>query len=189
MPDTNQIPTSATSLQRILAAAKFAAERHAGQKRKGLAGEPYINYLIEVAELVASSSETLDADLIMAALLHDTVEDTTTTIDELGERFGDDVANLVAELTNDKSLRKATRKALQVQNAPHKSERAAMIKLADKISNLRAIITSPPADWSVLRKWGYLAWSKQVRSKFLRFLAAPPQIRHMQQYRVRLRRR
>jgi len=125
-------------------------------------GEPYINHLLEVAGLIAESSEDLDENLIVAALLHDTVEDTRTTYEEVREKFGDDVAGLVAEVTDDKSLPKATRKQLQIDNAPHKSTRAATIKLADKISNLRAILASPPADWSVQRQREYFEWAKRV---------------------------
>src|SRR5947209_17569519 len=106
----------AASVQRILAAACFAAERHAQQKRKGESQEPYINHLIEVAELIAGSDSRLDPELIMAGFLHDTVEDTGTTFTELEERFGSDVAALVAEVTDDKALPKETRKHLQVTN-------------------------------------------------------------------------
>jgi (p)ppGpp synthase/HD superfamily hydrolase len=150
------------AVQRILAAARFAAVRHAGQKRKGVNGEPYVNHLIEVAELIAGCSETLDADLVIAGLLHDTVEDVGVTLAELEENFGADVASLVAEVTDDKSLPKETRKALQIKNAPKKSRRAQVIKLADKISNLRSLLASPPADWSDERRQQYFQWAKQV---------------------------
>jgi (p)ppGpp synthase/HD superfamily hydrolase len=156
----------AGSVQRILAAARFAAEKHAGQKRKGVAREPYINHLIEVAELIADSSETLDTNLVIAGLLHDTIEDTDTTAQELEARFGGDVAGLVLEATDDKSLPKETRKALQVQNAPHKSPRAQTLKLADKISNLRSILASPPAEWSTERQRQYGEWARQVVQGF-----------------------
>jgi (p)ppGpp synthase/HD superfamily hydrolase len=155
---------SAVSVQRILAAARFAAEKHAQQKRKGAMGEPYFNHLVEVAELIASSSDELDVELVMAALLHDTVEDTGVTFAELEERFGGDVASLVAEVTDDKSLPKETRKELQVRNAHKKSERAQMLKLADKISNLRSIVASPPIGWSLERKQQYFEWARQVVS-------------------------
>src|SRR5215831_12064375 len=125
----------ATTIQKILAAAGFAAKVHAGQKRKGLAGEPYVNHLIEVAELIAGSSDELDANLVMAGLLHDTIEDSDVTAHELEQRFGADVAGLVVEATDDKSLPKEIRKALQVETAPRKSPRAQILKLADKISN------------------------------------------------------
>ncbi len=146
----------------ILKAAHFAAVRHSGQRRKGATGEPYVNHLLEVAELVAGALDEPDPHLVMAALLHDAVEDVGVTKQELIETFGDDVANLVMEVTDDKSLPKKERKRLQVVNAPHKSVRAQVIKLADKISNLRAILASPPTDWSVERQREYFAWAKQV---------------------------
>jgi (p)ppGpp synthase/HD superfamily hydrolase len=152
----------AGSVQRILAAARFAAEKHAGQQRKGLAREPYINHLIEVAELIAASSEKLDTNLVIAGLLHDAIEDTNTTAHELEERFGSDVTGLVLEATDDKSLPKETRKALQIETAPHKSPRAQTLKLADKIANLRSILASPPAEWTSERRRQYGEWARQV---------------------------
>src|SRR6476646_9270458 len=152
------------SVQLILSAARFAAEKHAQQRRKGENGEPYFNHLLEVAELIAAGSEELDVELVMAAFLHDTVEDTGVTLQELEERFGSDVAALVAEVTDDKSLPKETRKHLQVQTAHKKSERAQTLKLADKISNLRAILASPPVGWSLERKQQYFEWARQVVS-------------------------
>ncbi|HLI86723.1 MAG TPA: HD domain-containing protein [Bryobacteraceae bacterium] len=146
----------------ILRAAHFAAEKHAGQRRKGAAAEPYINHLLEVAELVSGALTEPDCNLVIAALLHDTVEDAGVTRQELARDFGEDVAALVMEVTDDKSLPKAERKRLQIVNAPHKSTRAQVIKLADKISNLRSILTSPPADWSATRKREYFDWARQV---------------------------
>ena len=166
MDHNDQPACTAVDTQRILAAALFAAEKHAGQKRKGRAAEPYINHLIEVAELVASASPLLDTNLVMAAFLHDTIEDTGVTAQELEQRFGSDVTALVLEATDDKSLPKATRKALQVENARHKSARAQVLKLADKISNLRSLLASPPADWSPERKREYSEWARQVVSGF-----------------------
>ncbi len=153
---------NAAPVQRILAAAHFAAEKHAHQKRKGQNQEPYINHLIEVAELIGSSSDVLDPELIMAGFLHDTVEDTGVTLAELEQRFGPDVASLVAEVTDDKSLPKETRKHLQVENAHKKSARAQTLKLADKISNLRSILNSPPVGWSLERQRQYFEWAKDV---------------------------
>ncbi len=151
-------------IQRILAAARFAAEKHVQQKRKGRNQEPYINHLIEVAELIAAGSNVLDTELIMAGFLHDTVEDTGVTLQELEQHFGRDVAGLVAEVTDDKSLPKETRKHLQVQNASKKSERAQTLKLADKISNLRSILASPPIGWGLERQRQYFEWAKEVVS-------------------------
>ena len=148
--------------QAVLKAAHFAAKKHAGQRRKGAAAEPYINHLLEVAELVSSALAEPDTNLVIAALLHDTVEDTGVTKEVLVETFGSDVADLVMEMTDDKSLPKAERKRLQIVHASQISVRAQGINLADKISNLRAIVASPPADWSGERKREYFEWAKQV---------------------------
>jgi (p)ppGpp synthase/HD superfamily hydrolase len=146
----------------VLEAATFAAERHARQKRKGAAGEPYVNHLLDVAQLVSAALSEPDTNLVVAALLHDTIEDAGVTRDELVERFGSDVASLVAEVTDDKSLPKQERKRLQIETAPKKSVRAQAIKLADKISNLRSIVNSPPADWDYERRSQYFEWARQV---------------------------
>jgi (p)ppGpp synthase/HD superfamily hydrolase len=151
-------------LQTILAAAQFAAEKHAKQRRKGRAAEPYVNHLIEVAHLVSTALAEPDPNLVIAAFLHDTVEDVGVTGEELKERFGADVAGLVLEVTDDKSLPQDERKQLQVEHAPHLSVRAGAIKLADKISNLRSMIFSPPADWDDERIRDYFAWAKNVVS-------------------------
>jgi (p)ppGpp synthase/HD superfamily hydrolase len=149
-------------LQKILSAAQFAAEKHAAQRRRGASREPYINHLIEVAHLVSTSFSQLDANVVAAAFLHDTIEDTHVSADELTERFGQDVTNLVLELTDDKSLPKAERKRQQIEHAPKLSVRAQIIKIADKISNLRSILSSPPVDWDYQRKKEYFNWGKQV---------------------------
>jgi (p)ppGpp synthase/HD superfamily hydrolase len=140
----------------------FAATKHINQRRKGAAAEPYINHLTEVAALVAAGSGGSDVELVMAAVLHDTVEDTRTTLAEIAERFGPRVAGLVAEVTDDKSLPKAERKRLQIEHAAHASDAAKLIKLADKTSNLRALLASPPADWALERKTEYVDWAGQV---------------------------
>lgn len=147
---------------RVLKAADSAARWHSGQFRKGQAKEPYINHLLEVASLVTEATAGADPDLVIAALLHDAVEDQGVSEATITEMFSADVAALVMEVTDDKSLPKDERKRLQVVNAPHKSPRAAMLKLADKTSNLRAIAQSPPADWSASRRLDYVAWARQV---------------------------
>ncbi len=149
-------------LSSILQAAHFAAEKHANQRRKGAAGEPYINHLLQVAQLVASAIPEPDPNLVIAALLHDTVEDVGVTREDLVQKFGADVASLVMEVTDDKSLPKQERKRLQVEHAPRLSARAQTIKLADKISNLQAILVSPPLEWSYERRKQYFDWAKQV---------------------------
>jgi GTP diphosphokinase / guanosine-3',5'-bis(diphosphate) 3'-diphosphatase len=140
----------------------FAAQRHSTQRRKGKAQEPYVNHLAEVAELVATATKGQDTNLVAAAVLHDTVEDTGTLLAELASVFNADIANLVAEVTDVKRLDKAERKKLQVEHASAKSERAKIIKLADKTSNLRALVKSPPDDWSVQRRQEYLGWALEV---------------------------
>ncbi len=160
------MPENLDAVRQVLAAAHFAAERHTPQRRKGIVGEPYINHLLEVAELLASTAAELDTRLIVAALLHDTIEDTGVTRDELAERFGEDVAALVAEVSDDKSLPREVRKARQVEDATGKSRRAQLLAAADKISNLRSILRSPPADWTFERKMEYVSWARQVVAGF-----------------------
>ena len=140
----------------------FAAKKHVHQRRKGELEEPYINHLADVTRLLAAATEGRDTVLVLAGLLHDTIEDTETTFDELEEEFGREVADLVAEVSDDKSLRKAERKRLQIEKTPTKSDRAKMIKMADKTSNLRSIIQSPPKDWDLDRKREYFEWASAV---------------------------
>ncbi len=144
----------------ISRAADFAARRHAAQKRKGAAAEPYVNHLAEVALLLAEAGA--DADLTAAGWLHDTVEDTGTTAAELTAAFGPRVTTIVLEVTDDKVLPKAERKRLQVANAPHKLPEAKRLKLADKTSNLRALAGSPPATWDRARRLAYVDWATAV---------------------------
>lgn len=140
----------------------FAARKHTPQRRKGAAAEPYVNHLTEVAELLAQATGGSDPALVAAGVLHDTLEDTDATRAELEAGFGRDIAALVAEVTDDKAVPRSTRKRLQVETASKKSARARMIKLADKTSNLRALLSSPPADWTRERKHQYLEWARDV---------------------------
>ncbi len=150
------------SFAKILAAASFAAKKHKDQKRKGGDGEPYINHPIEVASLLANFGKVSDEDMIVAALLHDTVEDCDVSFEEIAENFGSVVADYVRELTDDKSLAKAERKRLQIEHAPHLSRGAKQIKLADKISNIRDVTTNPPDGWDLQRRRGYVEWGEKV---------------------------
>jgi (p)ppGpp synthase/HD superfamily hydrolase len=143
----------------ILRAAEFAAHAHRDQRDKGKAGGPYVNHLIEVAHLLAAAGAPLP--VIIAGLLHDTIEDVDVTAETLAIEFGAEVSALVQEVTDNKSLPKAERKALQVAKAPHKSDGAKMIKLADKTSNMRRLLRTPP-DWDSARKQEYFAWSLRV---------------------------
>ncbi|MDF1814086.1 MAG: HD domain-containing protein [Verrucomicrobiales bacterium] len=149
-------------MKSLLKAARFAAEKHSTQKRKNVAGSPYINHPLEVADHLATVGQVTDEDILIAALLHDTVEDTQTTREEIADHFGETVASLVMECTDDKSLEKAERKRLQIVNAPKKSDEAKMIKLADKTCNLRSILTDPPKDWDTKRQREYFEWARQV---------------------------
>ena len=146
----------------ILAAAETASRWHSDQRRKGEAQEPYINHLLEVAHLVGAATNGADPNLVIAALLHDAIEDCGITHAEIATRFGEDVADLVAHVSDDKSLRKEQRKQLQIDHAPHKPARVKILKLADKTSNLRALVTSPPANWPTARKAEYIAWARAV---------------------------
>jgi len=144
----------------VMQAANFAARKHANQRRKGEDAEPYVNHLSEVAALAADATSG-DVDVVVAALLHDTVEDQGVLIEEIAAEFGAKVASFVGEVTDDKKLDKQVRKDLQVAKAPYKSQGASVIKIADKTSNLRAITKSPPP-WPVERKREYLAWARRV---------------------------
>jgi (p)ppGpp synthase/HD superfamily hydrolase len=147
---------------KLVRAYHFAAGHHMDQRRKGEAAEPYINHLTEVAELVAEATDGAEPELIVAAILHDVVEDTPITIEQVAAEFGEDVAALVAQVTDDKSLPKAERKRLQIAHAAAASSGAKIIKLADKTSNIRALANSPPADWPAERRQEYVAWAQRV---------------------------
>lgn len=149
-------------MELLLAAAKFAAAKHSRQRRKDSEATPYINHPIEVAEHLARVGGIDDEEIIIAALLHDTVEDTATTVDEIRERFGERVARIVMECTDDKVLEKSERKRLQIENAPHKSIEAKCVKIADKTCNLKSILLDPPVNWSVQRQIDYFAWAESV---------------------------
>ena len=146
----------------VLRAADAAARWHVHQRRKGAAEEPYINHLLEVATLVAEATDGKDPDLVIAALLHDAIEDQEVPRGVIAQAFGEGVANLVEEVTDEKNLEKQERKRLQVEHSHKKSLRAKILKLADKTSNLRAIAASPPPDWSVKRRLEYVEWARKV---------------------------
>jgi (p)ppGpp synthase/HD superfamily hydrolase len=146
----------------VLRAADAAARWHVHQRRKGSAQEPYINHLLEVASLVAEATHGKDPDLVIAALLHDAIEDCEVPYELIEREFGKRAADLVQEVTDDKTLTKEVRKEKQIKAASEKSNDAKLIKLADKTSNLRAITLSPAPNWSVKRRLEYIAWAKQV---------------------------
>jgi (p)ppGpp synthase/HD superfamily hydrolase len=146
----------------VLRAADAAARWHVHQRRKGAAQEPYINHLLEVASLVAQATQGTDPDLVVAALLHDAVEDQEVPSELIAREFGAKVAEIIAEVTDDKTLEKAERKRRQVATSSKKSDQAKLLKLADKTSNLRAIAFSPSPGWSVKRRLAYIEWAKSV---------------------------
>ncbi len=153
-------PTAPTTA--LLDALAFAAERHRDQRRKGADQAPYVNHLIAVADLLARVGGITDPVVLQAAVLHDAVEDVGVTPAELTERFGPAVAAVVAEVTDDKSLPKAERKRLQVEHAPHRSDAARLVKLADKISNVGDVAAAPPPWWDDARRLAYLEWAAAV---------------------------
>jgi guanosine-3',5'-bis(diphosphate) 3'-pyrophosphohydrolase len=140
----------------------FAAHKHRAQRRKDIEASPYINHPIALADVLANEGGIEDPIVLCAAVLHDTIEDTETSYEELRERFGKEIADVVMEVTDDKNLDKAERKALQVAHAHKLSERAKLVKLADKICNLRDIASNPPASWLLSRKQEYYDWAKRV---------------------------
>ena len=147
----------------LIQAAHFAAEKHKKQLRKGVDSTPYINHPLNVARILAEEGDVVDQEVLAAALLHDTIEDTQTTFRELEDRFGEVVAQYVLEVTDDKSIKeKAERKRLQIEHASHKSQGAALVKLADKTSNIRDVGADPPEHWDKQRRLEYLEWAKKV---------------------------
>lgn len=150
------------NLNKLLQAASFAAKKHTGQTRKGDDTQPYINHPLEVSNILANIGKVEDIDVLIAAILHDTVEDQGVTAEELTDLFGETVCGYVLEVTDDKSLPKHARKQLQIEHAPHLSEGAKLIKLGDKISNITDVMNNPPAGWSKERRLEYINWGRNV---------------------------
>lgn len=155
-------PNPPTTAGALLHAALFAAEKHRHQRRKDAAASPYINHPLAVANILANEGGIDDPVTLIAALLHDTIEDTATTAAELEAEFGPATAAVVLEVSDDTSLPSRERKRLQIEHAKTASPRAKLVKLADKIANLRDLSNCPPADWSVARKRDYFDWAKAV---------------------------
>lgn len=155
-------PTSTYNTGLILKALAFAAHKHRDQRRKDVEASPYINHPIALADVLCNEGGITDENVLCTALLHDTVEDTETTPEELTQVFGKAISDLVMELTDDKALPKADRKRLQIEHAAHASHQAKLVKLADKICNLRDIVSHPPEDWDLKRKQEYFDWAKKV---------------------------
>ena len=148
--------------QLILKAAHFAAQKHRDQRRKDEDFSPYINHPISIAKIISEIGNVEDPEVLAAALLHDTIEDTKTTPEELIDNFGERVCSLVQEVTDDKNLPKLERKQRQIDHAKEISKDAALIKLGDKISNVTDITDTPPTHWDNERRLEYLEWAEEV---------------------------
>jgi guanosine-3',5'-bis(diphosphate) 3'-pyrophosphohydrolase len=146
----------------LFRALAFAAHKHRDQRRKDAQASPYINHPIALAEVLAGEGRVTDAEVLAAALLHDTIEDTDTSFEELEREFGERIAGMVMEVTDDKELEKSERKRLQIEHAAGISPGAKLVKLADKICNLRDVADRPPAQWDLRRRQEYFEWAKKV---------------------------
>jgi len=146
----------------LLNAIRFSAGKHRNQRRRDSVKSPYINHPIDVVQLLWEVGGIRDEDILIAAILHDTIEDTNTSPEEIQDTFGEKVLSLVLEVTDDKRLPKAERKRLQIETASQKSHGAKLIKLADKCSNVRDLLVLPPENWSLERRQEYLLWSEKV---------------------------
>ena len=146
----------------LIGALAFAADKHRNQRRKDAEASPYINHPIMLAKILSVEGGVEDGLVLCAAVLHDTIEDTETSYPELAEQFGREIAEVVREVTDDKSLPKAERKQLQIDHAPQLSRAAKLVKLADKIANLRDVADHPPSQWPLERRREYFDWAKRV---------------------------
>lgn len=140
----------------------FASEKHRDQRRKDVEASPYINHPITLSCILTNEVQVSDIEVLCAALLHDTVEDTETTEAELIDEFGSEIAGIVMDVTDDKSMSKVERKQAQIDHAAQISDKAKLVKLADKIANLRDVASCPPTSWSLQRRQEYFDWAKQV---------------------------
>ncbi|MFQ5487290.1 MAG: HD domain-containing protein [Gammaproteobacteria bacterium] len=146
----------------IFRALAFAAHKHRDQRRKDPQASPYINHPIALAHVLCNECEVHDVETLCAAILHDTIEDTETTAGELSRAFGEAICRIVLEVSDDKQLTGEERKRRQVETAAAVSDKAKLVKLADKICNLRDIAISPPVGWSLARRQCYFDWAKAV---------------------------
>lgn len=155
-------PSATSEIGQFVAAVAFAAEKHRHQRRKDAHASPYINHPIALANVLVDEGDVHDPVVLCAAILHDTVEDTETTAEELERAFGTKIKDIVLEVTDDKNLEYKDRKQHQIDHAPHLSGEAKLVKLADKICNVRDILAHPPSSWSLQRKQNYFDWSSNV---------------------------
>ena len=156
------MPINEAELKQLLSALAFAAHKHKDQRRRDVDASPYINHPISLADILCNEAHITDIDTICGALLHDTVEDTETTAEELEQVFGAAIRDIVMDVTDDTTLSKLERKQAQIDHAAHISDKAKLVKLADKISNLRDMIDNAPADWTLQRRQEYFDWARDV---------------------------
>jgi guanosine-3',5'-bis(diphosphate) 3'-pyrophosphohydrolase len=152
----------------VLKAFKFAARKHEHQRRKNEWASPYINHLITVSEILWQVGHVRDMNTMAAAILHDTLEDTDTSMEELEKTFGEKICSIIDEVTDDKSLPKQERKRRQVELAGSASLEARHVKLADKIANVQDIMNAPPTEWTLERQWEYIDWAQAVVNRIAR---------------------
>jgi guanosine-3',5'-bis(diphosphate) 3'-pyrophosphohydrolase len=153
---------SFTQTRKLFQALAFAAHKHRDQRRKDAGASPYINHPIALADILVNEGGVTDHVVLCAAILHDTIEDTETTYEELVGTFGCEIADVVAEVTDDRSLHWQDRKQLEIEHAAHASSPAKLVKLADKTCNLRDLAATPPPEWSDIRRQEYFDWAKKV---------------------------
>ena len=156
------MPIQEEDLKILLKALAFAAHKHKDQRRRDVDASPYINHPISLADILCNEAHITDIETICSALLHDTIEDTETTAEELEHTFGKAIRDIVLDVTDDKNLSKASRKQAQIDHAAHISDKAKLVKLADKISNLRDVLNNAPADWDLERRQEYFDWARRV---------------------------
>ncbi len=150
------------TLNDLIKAITFAADKHRDQRRKDVCASPYINHPIQLVHVLCNEAGVSDVKVLCAAALHDTIEDTETTAAELSQHFGQQVCDIVLEMSDDCNLCKTDRKSAQIRLAPNLSNEAKLVKLADKICNLRDVADSPPAGWELQRCQEYFDWAKAV---------------------------
>jgi guanosine-3',5'-bis(diphosphate) 3'-pyrophosphohydrolase len=161
--DEGLIMTMASDdLKKLMQALEFASRKHKDQRRKDIDASPYINHPISLANILCNEAHVSDIDVICGALLHDTVEDTDTTEEELKIEFGEKICRIVMDVTDNTDLTRVERKQAQIDHAAHASDQAKLVKLADKISNLRDVAVNAPPGWSLERRQEYFDWAKQV---------------------------
>lgn len=149
-------------MQLLLKSVDFAARAHRDQRRKGAAQEPYINHPIEVSRLIIECEPGTDEDILCAAVLHDVIEDCGATRDEIAACFNDIIADIVLEVSDDKALPRDERKAKQIETAPYLTNGAKLVRLADKVANVGAMLTDTPIGWDDKQILAYVDWAEAV---------------------------